>query len=180
SRSHRRARRGDAPVGRRRGAKARAESGKGFESCRDHRFGSRPRFRIRTCEPQPPARAPRRRPGGALKRCKSARRKWQGVRILRFASTDAAWNGQISRFPRATMRLSATEPIHRAITWTEQVLFKPFGIGKWFVLGFCAFLAQLGQGGYNFRGGDAFRQSDAKANNAFADIVAWMSAHRAL
>jgi len=78
------------------------------------------------------------------------------------------------------MTISATEPIHRAISWTEQVLFKPFAIGKWFVLGFCAFLAQLGQGGYNFRGGDAFRQSDADANNAFADIGAWMSAHRAL
>lgn len=30
---------------------------------------------------------------------------------------------------------------------TTLVLFKPFNLGKWFVLGFCAFLAYLGEGG---------------------------------
>ncbi|HET6329629.1 MAG TPA: hypothetical protein VFF76_02470 [Holophagaceae bacterium] len=78
------------------------------------------------------------------------------------------------------MSISATEPIHRAISWTEKVLFKPFDAGKWFVLGFCAFLAQLGQGGYNYRSGNAFRQTDTETRNAFADIGTWISSHRAL
>ena len=79
------------------------------------------------------------------------------------------------------MTISATEPIHRAISWTDRVLFKPFDIGKWFVLGFCAFLAQLGQGGsYNYRSGNAFRPAGAEAGNPFADVAAWVSAHRAL
>lgn len=42
---------------------------------------------------------------------------------------------------------SVTAPIQYALTRTGRVLFKPFDIGKWFVLGFCAFLAYLGEGG---------------------------------
>ena len=45
------------------------------------------------------------------------------------------------------MALSVTNPIGAAIDRTKRILFKPFDIGKWFVLGFCAFLAYLGQGG---------------------------------
>lgn len=47
-------------------------------------------------------------------------------------------------FPRD---LSVTEPIGRAIDHTRQVLFRPFDLGKWFAIGFCAWLALLGQGG---------------------------------
>jgi len=42
---------------------------------------------------------------------------------------------------------SVTDPVGQAIDWTARVLFKPFDIGKWFVLGFCAWLAWIGQGG---------------------------------
>ncbi|HXC17024.1 MAG TPA: hypothetical protein VNV60_06245 [Holophagaceae bacterium] len=79
------------------------------------------------------------------------------------------------------MSISATEPIHRAISWTEKVLFKPFDAGKWFVLGFCAFLAQLGQGGsYSYRSSNAYQRPGAEAWNPFTDVAAWISAHRAL
>jgi len=44
-------------------------------------------------------------------------------------------------------RVSVIDPISRAIDWTTEVLFRPFRIEKWFVLGFCAWLAMLGQGG---------------------------------
>jgi len=44
-------------------------------------------------------------------------------------------------------------PIQFAIERTGRVLFKPFDIGKWFVLGFCAFLAYLGEGGGSGGGG---------------------------
>lgn len=45
------------------------------------------------------------------------------------------------------MAASVTEPIGFALNRTGRTLFKPFQIGKWFTLGFCAWLAQLGQWG---------------------------------
>lgn len=49
-------------------------------------------------------------------------------------------------------RISVTEPVNWALSWTKQVLFAPFDLGKWFVIGFCAWLATLGEGGCNFGG----------------------------
>ncbi len=49
------------------------------------------------------------------------------------------------------MTISITAPIDRAIHRTKITLFKPFQAAKWFKLGFCAFLAQLGQGGGSFQ-----------------------------
>jgi hypothetical protein len=51
------------------------------------------------------------------------------------------------------MVISVTEPIGWAIERTKRILFQPFDLGKWFTLGFCAFLAQLGQGGGGGGGG---------------------------
>jgi hypothetical protein len=43
--------------------------------------------------------------------------------------------------------ISVTRPIGEAWDWMKGVLFQPFDVGKWFVLGFTAFLAGLGEGG---------------------------------
>ena len=54
------------------------------------------------------------------------------------------------------MGISATDPISPAWNRMVQMLFKPFNASKWFTLGFCAFLAQLGEGGggnFNVPGG---------------------------
>ncbi len=45
------------------------------------------------------------------------------------------------------MAILITAPLDFAVDRAKRVLFKPFQIGKWFTLGFCAFLAQLGEGG---------------------------------
>ncbi|MCK4871728.1 MAG: hypothetical protein KAS72_03280 [Phycisphaerales bacterium] len=45
------------------------------------------------------------------------------------------------------MAISVVDPVGRAIARTKLVLFQPFDLGKWFVLGFCAFLAVFGEGG---------------------------------
>ena len=45
------------------------------------------------------------------------------------------------------MYISVVDPIGRAFERTKLMLFKPFDIGKWFVMGFALWLAQLGQGG---------------------------------
>jgi hypothetical protein len=43
--------------------------------------------------------------------------------------------------------ISVIEPIGAAIEKTKQILFQPFDIAKWFAVGFCAWLAALGNGG---------------------------------
>lgn len=47
-------------------------------------------------------------------------------------------------------RISVIDPISPAIEKVKVTLFKPFDLGKWFVIGFCAWLAYLGQGGFHF------------------------------
>lgn len=50
------------------------------------------------------------------------------------------------------MNISITEPISLAWQRMVRVCFKPFDVGKWFVLGFCAWLASLFEGGGGFNG----------------------------
>ena len=45
------------------------------------------------------------------------------------------------------MNISVVNPVGDAINRLGPILFKPFEIRKWFVLGFCAWLAYLGEGG---------------------------------
>lgn len=51
--------------------------------------------------------------------------------------------------------ISVVEPVGKALEWTLQVLFRPVDVGKWFIIGFCAWLAFLGEsgGGFNFPSG---------------------------
>ncbi|MHC4334594.1 MAG: DUF7544 domain-containing protein [Planctomycetota bacterium] len=48
-------------------------------------------------------------------------------------------------------RISVIDPIGPAIDRVKAMLFAPFDLVRWLVIGFCAWLANLGQGG--FRGG---------------------------
>ncbi|MHC4125976.1 MAG: DUF7544 domain-containing protein [Planctomycetota bacterium] len=52
--------------------------------------------------------------------------------------------------PEQLSTISVIEPISQAIEKTKTLLFKPFDLEKWFTIGFCAWLALLGQGGFNF------------------------------
>jgi hypothetical protein len=67
----------------------------------------------------------------------------------------------------AAMAVSVVDPVSPAIERVKTVCFRPFDMHKWFVLGFCAFLAQLGEGGgSNFntggQGGDGSGGPDLK------------------
>jgi hypothetical protein len=53
-------------------------------------------------------------------------------------------------------RVSVIDPIGPAIEHVRLMLFKPFDLSKWFIIGFCAWLAQLGQGGSG-GGGNGWR-----------------------
>jgi len=50
--------------------------------------------------------------------------------------------------------VSVTLPVSLAIDRVKRLLFQPFDLGKWFVIGFCAWLAHLGEQGFhaNFPG----------------------------
>lgn len=49
--------------------------------------------------------------------------------------------------------VSVIEPITPAIERVKTVLFRPFDLGKWFVIGLSAWLAQFGQNGGGGGGG---------------------------
>ncbi len=46
--------------------------------------------------------------------------------------------------------ISVIEPVGLAVERVKTILFKPFELGKWFTIGFCAWLALLGQSGPHF------------------------------
>lgn len=48
------------------------------------------------------------------------------------------------------MSIPVVEPLSRAFAHVERICFKPFDFSKWVGLGFCMFLAHLGEGGMNF------------------------------
>lgn len=55
-------------------------------------------------------------------------------------------------------RISVIDPVGPAFEQVKLVLFRPFDFGRWFVIGFCAWLANLGQGGFSFNFNFSHRQ----------------------
>lgn len=49
--------------------------------------------------------------------------------------------------------ISVTAPVGPALERVKQMLFRPFDLGKWFTIGFCAWLAGLGEAGGGGGGG---------------------------
>src|SRR5690348_14780248 len=89
--------------------------------------------------------------------------------------------GPVSTPPR---EINVAEPVSPALERVKHVLFRPFDPGKWFVIGFCAWLAQLGEGGtggnfnYNFGqhqgDGENFRHEFARARDYVVDNLNWI------
>ena len=61
-------------------------------------------------------------------------------------------------------QVSVTLPVSQAIERMKRVLFQPFDLNKWFVIGFCAWLAGLGQHGFSagYHGGGPSSGSDLR------------------
>lgn len=53
----------------------------------------------------------------------------------------------------SNIQVSVIEPVGKALEKTKQILFSPFEWSKWFAIGFCAWLAFLGEGGGGGNGG---------------------------
>jgi hypothetical protein len=47
-------------------------------------------------------------------------------------------------------KIEIIRPFNQALELTKQILFRPFNLEKWLVIGFAAFLAHFGGGGYRF------------------------------
>lgn len=74
-------------------------------------------------------------------------------------------------------RIELIAPLGKALRHTGKVLFEPFNMGKWFVIGFCAWLAALGKGGapsfgYRFNS-NSFRQGSREARQ-FIESLPWV------
>ncbi|MFC1783047.1 hypothetical protein ACFL02_05625 [Planctomycetota bacterium] len=77
------------------------------------------------------------------------------------------------------MDISVTEPIGQAYAEMKRILFKPFDIGKWFTLGFCAFLANIcdckGPNGPNGDEGDGSKFGFRSFGEVKAYAIDWIS-----
>ena len=77
---------------------------------------------------------------------------------------------------------SVIEAIPAAFRRMARTLFQPFDIGKWFVLGFCAWLAQLGEGGgpnFNFNTGGGGGPGGG-GGGGLGDAGEWIEEHVAI
>ncbi|PKL50545.1 MAG: hypothetical protein CVV39_01415 [Planctomycetes bacterium HGW-Planctomycetes-1] len=73
--------------------------------------------------------------------------------------------------------ISVIEPVSEAIEKTKILLFKPFDLGKWFVIGFCAWLANLISEGTRGMANFQYGKTDAHASETFAKIIEFAGAH---
>jgi len=65
--------------------------------------------------------------------------------------------------------ISVIDPLRPAIEKVKVILFRPFELRKWFIIGFCAWLAYLGKsGGPNFNFGYKKHQEDFQAEFQYA------------
>jgi hypothetical protein len=76
-------------------------------------------------------------------------------------------------------QVSATRAIGQAIEHVRTVLFRPFDLGRWVMLGFIAFLAYLGEGGSSLGYRRGLGSDDAFVEGA-RSVVTWMMDHRLL
>jgi len=79
--------------------------------------------------------------------------------------------------------VSVTFPVDQAIGRARRILFEPFDLGKWFVIGFCAWLAYLGEqgsgAGFNFggppgKGGGNVHDGLERARDYLMDNLYWI------
>ena len=67
---------------------------------------------------------------------------------------------------------SVLAPVSKALDWTGKVLFRPFEIEKWLVLGFCAWLAWLGE--HSFRNASWDRGFDEDFESSYREASGWI------
>ena len=71
------------------------------------------------------------------------------------------------------MNISYSDPLSRAWNRMKKALFQPFDIGKWFTVGFTAFLATLMSGTGNPGGGANYSQRNNMDNFDWEELLEW-------
>ena len=78
-------------------------------------------------------------------------------------------------------RVSVIDPLSPAFERVKIILFKPFDLGRWFVIGFCAWLAYLGTGGgggggnkAEWRSGEDIHHVAQEAKDFFLENMFWI------
>jgi hypothetical protein len=81
--------------------------------------------------------------------------------------------------------MSVTLPVGQAMDRVKKVLFQPFDMGRWFVIGFCAWLACLGEGagaasgfnhgGHHGHGAHSVREGFEQARDYVMHNIAWIA-----
>lgn len=75
-------------------------------------------------------------------------------------------------------RISVIEPLGEAFAKVKEILFSPFDMEKWFVIGFGAWLAQLGEGGGSFNGN--FGGGNSSGGGEFNEFKRFLTENMAL
>jgi len=76
--------------------------------------------------------------------------------------------------------ISVTHPVGVAFDAVRTILFTPFDLGKWFIIGFGAFLAQLGSGGFggpNFNYNVGSPPGPGSPTGDLSELIDWISQH---
>ncbi|MFH1615859.1 MAG: hypothetical protein ABIG61_12350 [Planctomycetota bacterium] len=74
--------------------------------------------------------------------------------------------------------VSLIKPLSPAIERAKQMLFQPFDLGRWFTIGFCAWLSALGQTGSNLSFPDILRYRQGNSDpHRLSDIREFIMAH---
>jgi hypothetical protein len=74
-------------------------------------------------------------------------------------------------------QIEIVKPFCEAFELMKTILFKPFDVRKWFVIGFAAWLSKIGGGSYNFRARGKDWQSVPgyqEARDAIRQVPAWI------
>ena len=81
--------------------------------------------------------------------------------------------------------MSVTLPVGQAMDRVKKVLFQPFDLARWFAIGFCAWLAYLGEGGgltsgfnwggHNAHGRHSIRHGFEQARDYVLHNIAWIA-----
>jgi hypothetical protein len=68
-------------------------------------------------------------------------------------------------------KIEVIKPFGEAFELMKKILFQPFDLKKWCVIGFAAWLSQLGSGNYNFRTGKSSDWSNVPGYQEFHDTI---------
>jgi len=78
---------------------------------------------------------------------------------------------QIVAVNGSAAKIEVFKPLDEAFQLMKKILFQPFDLKKWFVIGFAAWLSNLGSGSYNFRFNRGADWQNVPGFQAVSDVI---------